>query len=131
MTKSGNGKARWGSAAIDPVLVDPTGQLNQRSILPGYDGVPFRGKVPELRRDDPTRVQPEIHQQVHIDVLDLSVEADMKRYRELCQTIANGFGQLSKEDMQYDTDKKCWRVFVRWLEFFSTTPKGMTNGNPG
>ena len=129
---SSNGKSkRWGSADIDPVLVDPTGQLDARPVLPGYEGVPYRGKIPNLSHSDAEKLQPEVHYKVHIDILDLSKDPDMKRYRELCQAIANGFGQLSKEDMQYDPQKKSWRVFVRWLELFSTMPKGATNGEIG
>ena len=125
---NGNGAARWGSAAIDPVLVDPTGQLNKKSILPGFEGTPYRGHIPDLRHDDPQRIKPELHYQVHIDVLDLSKEPDMKRYHDACQMIANGFAQLSKEDLQYDPAKKNWRVFMRWLEFFSATAKGTIHG---
>jgi hypothetical protein len=134
MSNNGNGKkksTRWGSAAIAPELIDPTGQLHKESILPGFEGTPFRGPVPDLRHDDAMRKQPEMHYKVHVEVLDLSVEEDMKRFRDVCQTIANGFGQPSKEDMQYDAEKKNWRVFIRWMEFFSAMPKGMNNGNLG
>lgn len=131
----GNGKTaepvRWGSDPIEPELLDPSGQAGEKSVLPGYDGYPFRGPIPLLRNDDPARRQPEIQTKVHVDILDLSKEPDMKRYRALCQMITNGFAQFSKEDVRYDEKKKNWRVFVRWLEYYTTLPKGDAYGNLG
>ena len=130
---NGNGKdaVRWGSDPIEPKLLDPSGQAGQKSVLPGFAGFPFRGQVPNLRNDDPHRLQPEVQTKVHVDVLDLSGKADMKRYQSLCQMVANGFAQFSKEDIRYDEKKKNWRVFVRWLEYYTVIPKGDAHGNPG
>ena len=118
-----NGKKNWNS--IDPVLLDPTGNMHKGITMPGHDGVPFRGPVPDLKEDDPQ--QPVQQQKVHVEILELWDAKKLKRYRDICQVIANGFGLISKEEVQYDKDKKGWRVFIRWLELF-TTMKGGTDG---
>ena len=122
---------RWGSSAIAPALVDPTGQMNVDQILPGYEGTPYRGPVVDLKRDDAFRKQPQQYYKVHIEQLDLSIKDDVERYREVCQTIMNGFGQASKEDIQYDPEAKNWRVLLRWMEFFSAMQKGEGHGQFG
>jgi hypothetical protein len=130
--KNGNGNGKkWGSASFDPALLDPTGQLGSKDVLPGFEGMPFRGQIPDLKRDDVERRQPEINYQVHVEILDLSKEEDLKRYREICQIIMNGFGQAAKEDLQYDPDKKSWRLFIRWMQIFSAMRKDMGHGAIG
>lgn len=127
---NGNGsktkERNWSS--IDPQLVNPTGQLHEKISLPGWEGIPFRGPVPDLKETDPQRKQPVMAQKVHIELLDLSDKKQLARYRTICQVVANGYGQISKEDMQYDPKKKNWRVFVRWLEIFTAMGKGAGNG---
>jgi hypothetical protein len=122
---------RWGSDPIEPELLDPSGEASSKPMLPGYGGFPYRGPVPNLRHDDIDRRQPEVQTKVHIDILDLAKKPDMQRYRALCQMVANGFAQISKEDVRYDEKKKSWRVFIRWLELYTTLPKGNVYGNPG
>ena len=129
MSGGNGGKKRW-SSSIDQKLVDPTGTMEQPPVLPGYQGVPYRGPARDIKSDDPEHIQPEIRAKVHIQILDLSKQDDVDEYTRICQVIANGYGQLSKEDMQYDKRKKNWRVFVRWLELFAT-PKGARNGSIG
>ena len=122
---SGTNGKKW-SSTLDPVLVDPTGNLHSGITMPGWDGLPFRGTIPDLKDGDPK--QPVQHQKVHIEILCLWVENDMKKYREICQVVANGYGLISKEDARYDEQKKNWRVFIRWLELFTAMEKGTDNG---
>ena len=96
--------------------------------MPGFEGLPFRGEVPDLKNDDPEKLQPTFNQKAHIEILDLWNETQLTRYRDICQVVANGFGAISKEDMQYDEKKKSWRVFIRWLEYFTSVKKGGSNG---
>jgi hypothetical protein len=124
---NGNGKKQWDSEKIDPVLVDPSGNMHKGIVMPGWDGLPYRGPVPDLKENDPEHLQPQFKQKAHVDVLELWDKKQLDRYRDICQVVANGFGAISKEDMQYDEQKKGWRVFIRWLEFF-TTVEGGSNG---
>lgn len=96
--------------------------------MPGYDGLPFRGDVPDLKNDDPEHKLPQIGQTAHVEILDLSIKDQLKHYEEVCQLVANGFAAISKEDMQWDPKKKNWRVFLRWIEYFMSIKKGGTNG---
>jgi len=132
MTKSnGNGHNRmrkdWG--AIDPQLLDPHGAMHEGITLPGYEGVPFRGPIPNLKGSDPAHMQPQFGQKLHVEILELWKEPDLKRYREICQVVANEFGMISKEDMQYEKSKGGWRVFIRWMEFYTAVQKGGGNGS--
>jgi len=105
---------------LDPQLVDPYGMHGKESILPGFDGLPFRGRVPNLKETD--RVQPQVAAQVHVHVLDLSKSEDMKLYRKICQVVGNGMGQISFEKHEYDEDIKNWRVFIRWMLNYAHMP---------
>lgn len=126
---NGNSKARRNWGVIDPQLLDPHGAMHKNVSLPGYEGVPFRGSVPDLRTSDPEQLQPQFGQKVHIEILELWDTKQLERYREICQVVANGFGAVSKEDTQYDNSKKNWRVFIRWLEYYTTVEKGGSNGS--
>lgn len=124
-----NGKQqRWGT--LDPQLLDPSGgQMHQSPVLPGYDGVPFRGPIPNVKETDPEHMQPQIGSKVHIEVFDLSDSDQLKRYRDACQMIANGFGKMSQERIEFNPTKKNWLVFIRWLELFAYDPaKGNNHG---
>jgi len=124
---NGNGKKRdWGE--IDVQLVDPHGALHEGITMPGHEGIPFRGSVPNLKADDPEHLQPQAGQKAHVEILDLWKPTELARYRTICQVVANGFGAISKEDMQFDSKKKNWRVFIRWLEFYTAVTKGGING---
>lgn len=123
---NGNGRGQ-AAGHIDVKLLDVTGgHIDAPSVFPGSDGLPFKGPIPNLKHDDPGHKQPQVGMKVHVETLDLSKPAQMKRYRDICQAVGNGYEQLSKEDMRYDENKKNWRVFVRWLELFTFDP---TKGN--
>lgn len=129
MGRNGNGKKeQWGS--IHPQLLDPTGgQMDAKPVLPGYEGVPFRGPIPNLKDTDPYHKQPQVSAKVHIEILDLTKPDHLERYEKVSQMVANGFAKMSQERIEYDPDKKNWRVFVRWLELFAYDPsKGHNHG---
>jgi hypothetical protein len=114
-------------ASLPPIprtLVDPHGNLDRPAILPGWEGLPFKGaSIPTLKEDDPDRRQPKIGSKAHIEVLDMSQEAHLKRYQDIMQTVANGFGAIGAEDRVYDKGTKNWRVFIRWWELYSYMPE--------
>ena len=104
---------------IPPELLDPTGVMDGKAILPGHDGLPFRGPVPHLKEDDPDFRQPQIGMRMHVRVFDLSESKDMLYYEQVWQLVANGFATISNEDKQYDESKKNWRIFLRWVDLFT------------
>jgi len=113
---------------VDPKLLDPHGTLNAPNVFPGFNGVPFRGVIPDLKENDPDHKQPQVGVQAHVEILATNKAEDMTRYEEIMQTIGNGFGQLGAEERQYDDSIKGWRIFVRWWELYSYVPKGRVNG---
>lgn len=126
---NGNGKERGSWGSFPDILIDPTGgRMDEKPVLPGWNGRPFRGPVPNLRADDPEHRQPQEAARVHVEVLDLSKPADLGKYQELSQMVANGFAMISFEKQEYDPAKKNWRVLVRWFEIFAYMPQAVSRG---
>ena len=100
---------------IPPNLLDPTGTHSAPSILPGFQGLPFRGKIPNLKEDDAEFRQPQSTSQLFIRVFDLSKKEDLAYYEKVCQLVANGFATVSVEEKVYDDSIHSWRVLLRWM----------------
>lgn len=117
------------AGSIHLSLLDPTGgHMDDEPVLPGYDGLPFKGPVMPRKETDPL----EVGTKVHIDILELSKKADLEQYKQICQLVGNGYAQISREDLQYDDKLKNWRVFIRWFEVFTYDPrKGKAHGPTG
>lgn len=98
---------------ISPALLDPTNTHQAPPVLPGIDGIPYRGKAIDRKETDAPLEQ---HRQVHIDILDLGKPEDLKRYEQISQLHANSFGQISFEERQFLPDAKKWIVLIRWWE---------------
>lgn len=114
---------------IDPRLVDPFGVMRQSSIMPGINGMPFRGKqIPNLKESDPGHKQPVEGMSAKVEILELNKPADLERYKNIVQIVANGFAQIGVEDRVYDEDIKSWRVFIRYYELFTHMPDSPGNG---
>lgn len=88
--------------------------------FPGYEGIPFRSQELPLIRTKQER--PEEVWDAKIAILNLSVEADLKEYENICDMVAKGYYIISKELIEYDADIKNWRVFIRYLERFAERP---------
>jgi hypothetical protein len=109
---------------IPAVLVDPYKTRHQDMILPGIDGVPFKGKsIPDIKEDDIDSKRPKQGRDVHVDVLDLSKEEDLDYYQDICQLVGNGYAEISFERETYDESIKSWRVFIRWILNYTYMPK--------
>lgn len=105
-------------------LLDPHRVGNQNFVLPGYDGLPFRGNaIPFLKEDDPASRQPQVSYEPHVWILDLSKQEDLDDYRSVYQLVTNGSAIISAEERQYDADAKNWRIFLRWALVFTHMPK--------
>jgi hypothetical protein len=108
---------------IDPLLFNPHGMLNRESVLPGYNGVPHRGPVPDLKAFDAEKNLPQYGVEVRVDILELNKKEDLKRYNEIMQVVGNGFADISAEERVYDPEIKNWRIFLRWGVSFTHTKK--------
>ena len=107
-------------------LLDPTGAMNMPPVLPGMDGLPFRGPIPDLKDTDPDVLRPQIAMKVHVDIFVLNNPKDLKYYKQVIQLIANGYAAMGTEDRVYDPDLKTWRILVRWYEQFAAMkPRGI------
>lgn len=105
---------------IDPRLIDPSGTLDAPVIMPGVDGMPFRGRnIPDIKENDPAKKRPQEAVKAHVDILVLNDTKQVERYKHILQVVANGFGIMGSEDRQYDPEAKTWRVLVRWWEVYT------------
>jgi hypothetical protein len=101
-------------------------------VFPGFEGLPFRGIVPDRKELDPEKLQPQQGVRAHVEILDMAVEEDRKRMEDIYTTVANGHAIISAEEREYDPDKKNWRVFLRWADLYMYNPqKGIQNGSTG
>src|ERR1035437_10041220 len=74
---------------LDSSLVNPQGLLGRKGMLPGWDGLPFRGPVPNIKNEDSGRKQPETGTEVHVDILNLAKPDDLANYTKILQMISN------------------------------------------
>ena len=107
---------------FDPRLLDPTGAAGKPLVFPGYEGVPFRGTVPNIKESDPDEQRPQLGMQVRVDILDLSKPEDLEYYGQISQMVGNGFAQISFEERQFIEEKKSWLVLLRWMLHFAYMP---------
>ena len=110
---------------FDPRVASPTMGIPvpNELHLPGWDGMPYYGTPGMFKAKDPEKMQPRQGMRTHVDIYNLSVPDEKKQYEEVIQIIANGYGMLSKEDLQYDRAEKIWRVYIRWAEVFAYNPQ--------
>lgn len=113
--------------SLDPRLLDPTGSHKKPLSFPGYDGIPFRGVVPDLKESD--QEQPQVGSQVYVNILDLSNAEDLDYYGKISQLVGNGFAQISFEERQFIQEKGSWLVLIRWmLHYAYMAGQGGRNG---
>lgn len=111
---------RWD---IPGTLVDPSkGQKNMDPIFPGQDGLPFRGIVPDLKKDDPEHLQPKQGCRVHVEILNMSRSKDRERMEKIYSMYANGTAIISDEERQWIPERRTWRVFLRWADVYMYNP---------
>jgi hypothetical protein len=112
---------RW---KIEPDLIDPSkGQRDMEAKFPGFEGLPFRGHVPNLKTNDPEPMQPRQGARVHVEILEMSKEDDRKRMAHVFTLVANGTAVISAEEREYDIEAKNWRIFLRWADLFTYNPQ--------
>jgi hypothetical protein len=121
----GNGSKRVEAAqaarrVIDGKLLDPNRMRGKGFTLPGFDGLPFRGAVPDLKDSDVK--QPTIGYETFVEILDLSIPEQLQHYEDVWQLISNSYAILSAEEKHYDEGTKNWRVFIRWALTYAFVP---------
>lgn len=106
--------------SVDAKLLDPYGVAKAPFTLPGFDGLPFRGPIPDLKEEDVR--QPQIGVETHVDIFDLSLDADMTKYREIIQLVGHNYAQISAEERKWVQETKSWKIFLRWLLYYTYLP---------
>jgi len=113
---------------IDPKLLDPHSLSKASFTLPGFDGYPFRGPVPDLKEQDER--QPQVGVETHVDLFDLAKPEDLDRYRQVIQLVGHNYAQISVEERKWVDEKKSWMIFLRWMLYYTYLPpaKVVKNG---
>jgi hypothetical protein len=102
---------------LDPRLVDPHDSHKDGFVFPGMDGLPYRGKIPNLKETD--RQQPELGRQVFVNIFTLNDAKDMADYQKVCQMVGNNYAEISYEERIYDEEIKSWRILIRWYLIYT------------
>lgn len=95
----------------------------QEIHFPGYEGIPYRGPVPQLANND--AVKPETVQDAKIKVLDTSKADDLQEYERICDNIAKGISLMSMEKVQWVEDTKSWMILIRYIELYAEMPNSV------
>lgn len=115
-----------GRVVIPDKLVDPYSIFAQPMVLPGIEGLPFRGSnIPDLKETDPDKFRPQTGMQIFANVLSLSEPSDLQYYQRILQLVGNGYAQISVEERKYDNAIKSWRVFIRWILYYHYIAEGV------
>lgn len=100
---------------ITKEMIDPHGALNQPEILPGMDGLPFRGKaIPNLKADDPMSARPQRAVQGHAAVFDLTNPEHLKYYQTLFHLVYNDRAVIGHSQVDFSPTTGKYMAFVRW-----------------
>lgn len=114
---------------IDQQLLDPHNVLGRAGVLPGMDGIPFRGPIPDLKEKDPK--QPEVGFQAFVRVFNLADKEDLAYYEKIYQLAYNGSAMITLEERKYDEQIQSWRILVRWVSMYSYLPQDVPHRNQG
>lgn len=87
----------------------------------GLNQPPLRTDKPEV----PLLKQEEIDalnevNEARVEILDLSKQDELTRYRGIIALITRGWAQLSAEERQWVPENKNWVVFIRYFLVFQT-----------
>lgn len=133
LSKGGESSLLGESAPNDPALenmpdipvelLDPHGALNKPNVLPGYNGIPFRGEeIPQIKETDP--VKPEVALDGQAAVFDLSKPEHLKYYKNIFHMAYNGRAQIGIDRVDFDANTGKYTAFVRWALIYTHMPKG-------
>lgn len=83
------------------------------------DNFPFRGPPGTLKQEEFEQIP--IVYDAKIDIFELP--ADKEKYEYIIDKCANGKYILRHEKIDYDNEKKCYRILLSWLEVFGESPE--------
>jgi len=82
--------------------------------------IPWRGPQWDRREGE----DPELVYVAKIQIFNLSIPEDLKKYEQTTDKIANGAYMMGREEVAFDKDKGTWLVLLRWYEMYNEAPKG-------
>lgn len=111
-------------------LEDPEGIKGEPFVFPGFEGHPFRGKIPDLKKTD--RAQPQVGYEGHAFVFHLSNPKHLDYYERLFHMAYNGRAQIGMDRVDFDPKTGKYTAFVRWAFIFTYMKKKTVDmGGPG
>mgnify|MGYP001206578732 CR=1 FL=1 len=113
---------------IPPELIDPDGVMGKPFVYPGFQGKPFRGPIPDLKKGDVA--QPKMGMEGHAFIFDLSNPKHLEYYETIFHMAYNGRAAVGVDRVDYDPKTGTYRAFVRWA-FLFTHMKTQTGGPRG
>ena len=81
-----------------------------------YDGVPFRGAIAPMLREEEYEVRAIRVCDAKVRTFDMSEPDDAAAYRDVLDRVMNGWYTITHTQRNWDPDKKCMIVYVEWVE---------------
>ena len=82
----------------------------------------------DRKEDDPEHLQPQQGARVHVEILNMDDEDDLKRMEDIYSMVCNGTAIISSEEKEWMPDKQTWRVFIRWADLYLYNPRASMRG---
>lgn len=101
--------------------LERNGELN-------WNGLPYIGKVGDIKKDDSEEKQPRLRYGANTQVFDTTDEESLKAYTAVNQRIAEGKATMSYEDRQFIPEKKGWLILITWFDLFYVEPEKRKDG---
>lgn len=99
-------------------------ERGQTLFWPGSaEGFPFRGERPSGLRDseyEDLKITGDFyHRTFYFDD-----PADADDYRTVMDRIGNGWYMQKDRIREWDTDRRCYRVYLEWMQMYAVSPTG-------
>lgn len=95
-------------------------------IYPGLDGIPFRlhpgQQVPFLKQNEIDSPRLSEVREGRACIFDLSCDNQLSDYNDIIDRAAKGTVLLSREEVNWDAERRTYVAFVRWIELYLESP---------
>lgn len=79
-----------------------------------WKGLPFRGQIPHIKKDDPEHMLPVLDWDVYVEIFDMLVPDQKAKYIEVCNKAVRGHAKCFVE--KYLDVKDTVKIYLKWGE---------------
>jgi len=81
---------------------------------PSWQGLPFRGQIPHIKKDDPEHMLPVKDWDIFVEIFDITNAEQKAKYIEVCNKAVKGQAQCFIE--KYLDVKDTVKIYLKWGE---------------